>query len=165
VNSRLGALAEAGVASLRFDLRGHGQSEGRMEELTPAAVLNDIRVASAQVRELTGAGSVSLLGASFGGGICAYYRLKPEGELTAHAPTASRRARTAGLSPASWVAGGRAQPQGALGAGGPTTPFSHARATGRTWIQAECADSTAPGRGQGSALSVLHIETALGFRS
>ncbi|MEU1341276.1 hypothetical protein [Streptomyces sp. NPDC005827] len=28
------ALGEAGVASLRFDLRGHGDSEGRQEELT-----------------------------------------------------------------------------------------------------------------------------------
>lgn len=69
-------LAEAGVASLRFDLRGHGQSEGRVEELTLAAVLNDIRVAVARVRELTGATRVSLLGASFGGGICAYYAAK-----------------------------------------------------------------------------------------
>jgi pimeloyl-ACP methyl ester carboxylesterase len=74
-------LAEAGVASLRFDLRGHGQSEGRMEELTLAAVLNDIRVALAQVREATGAASVSLLGASFGGGICAYYAAKRPAEV------------------------------------------------------------------------------------
>lgn len=66
-------LAGAGVASLRFDLRGHGQSEGRMEELTLAAVLNDIHVAVDTVPELTGAESVSLLGASFTGGICAYY--------------------------------------------------------------------------------------------
>lgn len=32
----------AGVASPRFDLRGHGESEGRQEELTLAAILNDI---------------------------------------------------------------------------------------------------------------------------
>jgi pimeloyl-ACP methyl ester carboxylesterase len=74
-------LAGSGVASLRFDLRGHGQSEGRMEELTLAAVLNDIRVALAQVREITGASSVSLLGASFGGGICAYYAAKRPAEV------------------------------------------------------------------------------------
>jgi pimeloyl-ACP methyl ester carboxylesterase len=74
-------LAAAGVASLRFDLRGHGQSEGRMEELTLGSVLNDIRVALAQVRETTGAGSVSLLGASFGGGICAYYAAKRPEEI------------------------------------------------------------------------------------
>lgn len=66
-------LAEAGVASLRFDLRGHGQSEGRQEELTLSSILNDIRVMLAFVREATNAQEVTLLGASFGGGICAYY--------------------------------------------------------------------------------------------
>jgi len=66
-------LADAGVASLRFDLRGHGQSEGRQEDLTLSAILNDIRVVLAYVREATGAEDVTLLGASFGGGICAYY--------------------------------------------------------------------------------------------
>ncbi|WP_280258500.1 alpha/beta hydrolase [Nocardia abscessus] len=66
-------LAEAGVASLRFDLRGHGESEGRQEELTLSMILNDIRVAVAYLREASGAREISLLGASFGGGICAYY--------------------------------------------------------------------------------------------
>ena len=66
-------LAEAGVASLRFDLRGHGQSEGRQEELTLSSILNDIRAMLAFVRETTNAQEVTLLGASFGGGICAYY--------------------------------------------------------------------------------------------
>jgi alpha-beta hydrolase superfamily lysophospholipase len=80
--TRLAAgLAEAGVASLRFDLRGHGESEGRMEDLTLASVLNDIRVALVAVRDLTGATQVSLLGASFGGGICAYYAAKRPAEL------------------------------------------------------------------------------------
>jgi len=80
--TRLAAgLAEAGVASLRFDQRGHGQSEGRMEDLTLAAVLNDIRVALVAVRERTGATKISLLGASFGGGICAYYAAKRPAEL------------------------------------------------------------------------------------
>jgi len=40
-------LADAGVASLRFDLRGHGRSEGRQEKLTISGVLNDIRAALA----------------------------------------------------------------------------------------------------------------------
>jgi alpha-beta hydrolase superfamily lysophospholipase len=74
-------LAEAGVASLRFDLRGHGESEGRLEELTLTAVLNDIRVAVEQVRALAGVTRVSLLGASFGGGICAYYASKRPAEV------------------------------------------------------------------------------------
>jgi pimeloyl-ACP methyl ester carboxylesterase len=79
-------LAERGVASLRFDLRGcrctdfksyadsgHGESEGRQEDLTLSGVLNDIHAAVTHVRELAGGGSPSALGASFGGGICAYF--------------------------------------------------------------------------------------------
>jgi uncharacterized protein len=40
-------LADAGIASLRFDVRGHGESEGRQEDLTIAGVLADIRAAVA----------------------------------------------------------------------------------------------------------------------
>lgn len=80
--TRLAAgLAEAGVASLRFDLRGHGESEGRQEELTLATILNDIRVAVAHAQEVNGVGRVSLLGASFGGGICGYYAAKRPDEI------------------------------------------------------------------------------------
>jgi alpha-beta hydrolase superfamily lysophospholipase len=80
--ARLAAgLGEAGVASLRFDLRGHGESEGRQEELTLATILNDIRVALEYVREATGASRISLLGASFAGGVCAYYAAKRPDEL------------------------------------------------------------------------------------
>src|SRR5882672_483732 len=72
--TRLAAgLGDAGVASLRFDLRGHGDSEGRQEDLTLAAILNDIHIALDHVREATKAQTVSLLGASFSGGICAYF--------------------------------------------------------------------------------------------
>lgn len=75
-------LGEAGVASLRFDLRGHGQSEGEQQDLTLSAMLNDIRVAIAHVRAKTGVQSVSLLGASFGGGICGYYAAKRSDDVT-----------------------------------------------------------------------------------
>lgn len=75
-------LAEAGIASVRFDLRGHGDSEGRQEELTLASILNDIHAVLAYARQATGAEEVTLLGASFGGGICAYYAAKRPGELT-----------------------------------------------------------------------------------
>jgi pimeloyl-ACP methyl ester carboxylesterase len=80
--TRLAAgLGEAGVASLRFDLRGHGESEGRQEDLTLATILNDIRVAIAHVRTGTGAARVSLLGASFAGGVCGYYAAKRPGDV------------------------------------------------------------------------------------
>jgi alpha-beta hydrolase superfamily lysophospholipase len=77
-----GSLAGAGIASLRYDLRGHGESEGRQEEMTLCAHLNDIRVALAHVGQVTGATSVSLLGASFGGGLVTYYAAKRPDELT-----------------------------------------------------------------------------------
>lgn len=66
-------LAAGGIASLRFDLRGHGDSEGRQEDLTISGVLNDIRAAVAHARTLTDKVPVNLLGASFGGGICGFY--------------------------------------------------------------------------------------------
>ncbi|TCO59810.1 alpha/beta hydrolase [Actinocrispum wychmicini] len=69
-------VGEAGVASLRFDLRGHGESEGRQEDLTLSAVLNDIQAAIEHVRETTGATAVSLFGVSFAGGICGYFAAK-----------------------------------------------------------------------------------------
>ncbi|MBP2323788.1 alpha-beta hydrolase superfamily lysophospholipase [Kibdelosporangium banguiense] len=69
-------VAEAGVASLRFDLRGHGESEGRQEDLTLSAILNDIQAAIAHVRNEISATSVSLLGVSFAGGICGYFTAK-----------------------------------------------------------------------------------------
>jgi alpha-beta hydrolase superfamily lysophospholipase len=75
-------LGESSVASLRFDLRGHGQSEGQQQDLTLSAVLNDIRVAIGHVQAETGARSVSLLGTSFGGGICGYYAAKRPDEIT-----------------------------------------------------------------------------------
>jgi alpha-beta hydrolase superfamily lysophospholipase len=80
--TRLAAgLGATGVASLRFDLRGHGESEGRQEELTLSAILNDIRVALAHAREVTGATRLSLVGQSFGGGICGYYAAKRPEEV------------------------------------------------------------------------------------
>ena len=47
-------LAEAGIPSLRFDLRGHGQSEGRQEDLTISGIVNDIRSAAEYISAKTG---------------------------------------------------------------------------------------------------------------
>jgi uncharacterized protein len=66
-------LAEGGVASLRFDFRAHGQSEGRQDDLTLCGVVNDIRAAVDHLASSTGSVPVSLVGASFGGGICAFF--------------------------------------------------------------------------------------------
>ncbi len=75
-------LAEAGVASLRFDLRGHGESEGRQEDLTIAGILNDIDAAISAVRAHAGVEQVALLGTSFSGGICGYYATRHPAELS-----------------------------------------------------------------------------------
>ncbi|WP_410596276.1 alpha/beta hydrolase [Amycolatopsis sp. lyj-23] len=75
--TRLAAgLAEAGIASLRYDQRGHGTSDGTQETRTLAEHLNDIEMALGAVRSSTGALEVSLLGTSFGGGLAAYYAAK-----------------------------------------------------------------------------------------
>jgi uncharacterized protein len=81
--TRLAAgLGEAGVASLRYDLRGHGESEGSQQDSPLTAHLNDIRSALAHLRESTGASRLSLLGASFSGGLTAYYAASGPDELT-----------------------------------------------------------------------------------
>lgn len=74
-------LAEVGVAALRFDVRGHGESGGVQEELTLASVLNDIHCALELLREETGVERTSLIGQSFGGGICGYYAAKRPDEI------------------------------------------------------------------------------------
>jgi hypothetical protein len=74
-------LALLGVASLRFDLRGHGESEGRQEDLTLSAVLNDVGAAMAHLVTQTRAGRLSLLGTGFSGGIAAYFAAHRATEL------------------------------------------------------------------------------------
>lgn len=69
-------LASAGVAAMRFDLRGHGESEGRQEDLTISGVLNDIRSSLGYLRKAADVERTALVGQSFGGGICAYYAAK-----------------------------------------------------------------------------------------
>ena len=64
-------LAEVGIASLRPDLRGHGESGGRQEDLTLAGVGNDVRAAVDHLATVMSGKQVSVLGASFSGGICA----------------------------------------------------------------------------------------------
>lgn len=81
--TRLAAgLADAGVASLRFDLPGHGESEGRQEDLSLSAVLNVIRSGLDHLTSLVTVPSVSLLAASFTGGVSAYYAAKRPDELS-----------------------------------------------------------------------------------
>lgn len=75
-------LADAGIASLRYDLRGHGESDGRPEESSLAAHLNDIRVALGHLSTVTSLPTPHLIGTSFGGGLSAFYAATRPDELT-----------------------------------------------------------------------------------
>jgi hypothetical protein len=74
-------LTRAGMASLRFDLRGHGRSEGRQEDLTLAGVVNDIRAAVAYARVTAGGVPINVVGTSFGGGISGFYTARYPAEV------------------------------------------------------------------------------------
>jgi pimeloyl-ACP methyl ester carboxylesterase len=64
-------LAAAGLASFRFDFRGHGKSGMRFEEMTVMGECLDLKAALGVVRE-RGFGKLALVGASFGGGTVSY---------------------------------------------------------------------------------------------
>ena len=72
-------LAGFGLASFRFDFRGHGKSAGAFEEMTVRGEIADARAALDVVRA-RGFTKTGLLGASFGGGIVSYLAgEKPQG--------------------------------------------------------------------------------------
>jgi pimeloyl-ACP methyl ester carboxylesterase len=60
------------VASLRFDLRGHGESDGTALDATPAGVLHDIGAASRTAVEAFAGLPLHFIATSFGGGLTAY---------------------------------------------------------------------------------------------
>lgn len=67
-------LATADIASFRFDLRCHGKSEGKFEELTLTGVLNDIGSAAKELRnQIPITIPMGIIAASFGGGLSAYW--------------------------------------------------------------------------------------------
>ncbi|MBP2405070.1 acetoin dehydrogenase E2 subunit dihydrolipoyllysine-residue acetyltransferase [Streptomyces netropsis] len=67
-------LAGAGIRCLRFDLRAHGASAGRPEEITIAGVANDIRAAGDHLRVESGLDRpVHVIAASFSGGAAALH--------------------------------------------------------------------------------------------
>ena len=60
-------LAEAGIASIRFDFGGHGKSEGRKQDMTIEKELADARAVWGYVQGLPYVQGVGLLGHSQGG--------------------------------------------------------------------------------------------------
>ncbi|MCE7006914.1 lysophospholipase [Kibdelosporangium philippinense] len=75
-------LSEVGVASVRFDLPGHGESEGRQEDLSLSALLNAIDSGVDHLRGMVSTPSISLIAASFAGGASAYYAAHRSGDLS-----------------------------------------------------------------------------------
>ena len=75
------ALAQAGIASIRFDFNGHGKSEGRMQDMTIERELADARAVWNYVRALPYVEGIGLLGHSQGGVIASMTagRLAAEG--------------------------------------------------------------------------------------
>jgi len=60
-------FAAAGVACLRFDYFGTGDSEGEFQEFSPQRAVRDIGAAADRAREMAGAPRVALLGLRLGG--------------------------------------------------------------------------------------------------
>ncbi|MFF3675914.1 alpha/beta hydrolase [Streptomyces sp. NPDC002120] len=75
-------LAAAGLRVLRFDLRAHGTSGGRAQDITIAGVSNDIRAASDHLRQVVGFdGPFHVVAASFSGGAAALHAAHRPGDV------------------------------------------------------------------------------------
>lgn len=59
-------LNQAGISTFRFDFFGHGQSEGKFEEITSSEAVDDVLKAIKFIKEL-GYQKIGLFGSSFGG--------------------------------------------------------------------------------------------------
>ena len=60
-------LAENGIATVRFDFNGHGESEGEFTDMTVPNEIEDAKLVYAYVKSLPFAGDIALTGHSQGG--------------------------------------------------------------------------------------------------
>lgn len=66
-------LQQRGIASVRFDFNGHGQSEGAFLDMTPLNEIEDTKKVYEYVSKLPQVTSISLVGHSLGGVISAMF--------------------------------------------------------------------------------------------
>ena len=76
------AVGRAGITSIRFDLRGHGASEGRQEDRTLSAHLNDVSAALAELRNRSATAWAGLVATSFSGGVASWYAAHRPAEIS-----------------------------------------------------------------------------------
>ncbi len=75
-------LCNAGIASLRFDFRGHGESDGRSSDMTIAGEVKDLAAAAQEVQRRFHV-APAIVAASFGGGIAVLLAGAKEVDLSA----------------------------------------------------------------------------------
>jgi len=65
------SLQKHGIASIRFDFNGHGESEGKFEDMTVPNEINDAKKVIEYVRDLRYVSKIALVGHSQGGVVAA----------------------------------------------------------------------------------------------
>lgn len=65
------SLQKHGIASVRFDFNGHGESEGKFEDMTVPNEIEDAKKVVAYVRDLRYVSKIALVGHSQGGVVAA----------------------------------------------------------------------------------------------
>lgn len=76
-------LAARGIASLRFDFNGHGESEGRFQDMTVPNEIVDAKKAIEYAKTLPGVTEVALAGHSQGGVVASMTAGDLKGEISA----------------------------------------------------------------------------------
>ncbi len=75
------SLASAGVASLRFDYSGTGDSEGDFRDITSSTLFSDVTAAISELKSSIGVDSVGLFGMHFGGMVAGLYAEQEESRI------------------------------------------------------------------------------------
>lgn len=76
-------LKERGIASIRFDFDGHGESEGRFEDMTLTSEKNDAKAVYDYIRQLPYVSTIGMAGHSQGGLITSILSAEMKKEVSA----------------------------------------------------------------------------------